>query len=343
MLVILLALVGSLMLPLAGCGSSSKDLKKGDTAKPSQGESQKEFTVRLGDITGADTLVGFYLALEKGYFKEEGINIDKKLYINGPNLMMSMANGELDMNIATGFTPMLQAAAQGADIKILASMSKGNAPVIAGPHIKTFKDLDGKVVGTPGLGTIQNTMLSLAAKEYGIQFKKVIHGKMTDLAVFLEKGEIDGFTGWEWLAADTVHKVKGAHYVLEQPVIKDAESVGMGVRGEFYKQHPDIVKKFMRAYLKGLKYFIEHRDEGIELCAKRINRPKEVVEMSFKTSSTDNPLINTSDVKFQVQDAIDTGKIKKEVVPNIDEFINKYIDQSVLREAAKEVGFKLGN
>ena len=48
---------------------------------------------------------------------------------------------------------MLQAAAQGVDSKILLSMMKGSAPVVAGAHIKTFKDLDGKVVGTPGLGT----------------------------------------------------------------------------------------------------------------------------------------------------------------------------------------------
>lgn len=334
--IILLALLGSLIMLLAGCGSAKNEQGK---AAPKSG-SQKEVVVKVGDITAAELIVPFHVALEKGYFKEEGLKIERKIFTNGPNLMMAMSNGELDLCVATGFTPILQAASQGSDVKILSSMAKGNAPVVAGGHIKTFKDLDGKVVGSPGLGTIQNTMLSIAAQKHGIKFQKVVHGKITDLPVFLEKGEIDAFTGWEWPAADTVNRVKGAHYVLNMPVIENAESVAMGVNGKFYKENREVVKKFVRAYLKGVKYYNENKDEGQALMAKMINRPVEVAKMALGNIIVDKPEIDLPSVKFAVQDAIDTGKIKKEAVPNVDVFVNKYIDQSLVVELKKEIGLQ---
>jgi NitT/TauT family transport system substrate-binding protein len=233
---------------------------------------------------------------------------------------------------------VLQAVSQGADAKIVASDLKNNAPVVAGGHIKTFKDLDGKTMGTPGLGTIQNTMLNMAAEKYGIKFKKLLHGKITDLAVFLEKGEIDGLTGWEWIAADTANRVKGAHYVLVHPVIKDAESCGTVFYGKLYRENPDVVKRFMRAWLKGVKYFNENRAEAMAFMTKAISRPGKVAEMALEAATINKPDVDFTSVKFAVQDAINTGKIKKEIVPDIDQFINKHIDQTVLRELKKEVG-----
>ena len=206
---------------------------------------EKVTKLTVGTTMGYESHFPYNLAVKNGYFEQEGINIEMKTFISGPQLMMSMANGEIDLNVITGFPPMLQAAAQGVDVKILLSTSKGSSPVVAGAHIKTFKDLDDKIIGTPGLGTLQNTLLSIAAKKYGIKFKKVIHGKVTDLAVFLEKGEIDAFTSWEFVAAETVYRVKGAHYVLKWPVIENAECSGMGAYGKFYRENPEVVKKFI--------------------------------------------------------------------------------------------------
>lgn len=239
-----------------------------------------------------------------------------------------------------GITPILQAASQGVDAIIVFSGSKENAPVIASGHIKTFKDLDGKVVGTPGLGTIQNTMLSMAAEKYGIKIKKLLHGKITDLAVFLEKGEIDAFTGWEWVIADSVYRVKGAHYVLKHPVIKDSESTGYAFYGKVYREKPEIVKKFLRAYLRGVKYCNENPAEAAAFLAKNINRPESVAKMAMDSMSTNKVELNMESIKFIVQDAIRTGKIKKETVPDIEKFLAKYIDQSLMFEMKKEVGLK---
>lgn len=289
---------------------------------------------------GNETIFPYHLAVGNGYFEKEGLNIETKKYINGPSVMMSMANGELDVCIATGFPPILQAAAQGVDVKVLLSMIKGCAPVVAGAHIKTFKDLDGKVVATPGLGSVHNTLLSIAAKKYGIKFKKVIHGKLTDLPIFLEKGEIDAFTSWEWSAADTVYRVKGAHYVLKWPVIENSECVAMGAYGKFYQENHETVKKFVRAYLRGVKFYIENRKNMPAVLGKMFNQQEDVIRMAIENMAVEDPDINIPSVKLMVEDSIDTGRIKKEAVPDIDAFLKKYIDQTFLKQLKQEVGLK---
>jgi hypothetical protein len=60
--------------------------------------------------------------------------------------------------------------------------------------------------------------------------------------------------------------------------------------------------------------------------------------MALEAATINKPDVDFTSVKFAVQDAINTGKIKKEIVPDIDQFINKHIDQTVLRELKKEVG-----
>jgi len=301
---------------------------------------EKTTKVIVGTTMSNETLFPYHLAVKNGYFDKEGLTIEIKTFVAGPSLMMSMANGELNMNIGTGYPGMLQAAAQGVDAKILLSMMKGSAPVVAGAHIKTFKDLDGKVVGTPGLGTLQNTLLNIDAKEYGIKFKKLVHGKITDLPVFLEKGEIDAFSSWEWVAAETVYRVKGAHYVLKWPVIKNSECIAMGAFGKFYQENPDVVKKFMRAYLRGVKFYIENKKDMPAILGKMFNQREEVVRMAMENDAVEDPEINIPSVKLMVEDVLEAGRIKKEAVPDIDAFLKKYIDQTFLKELKQEVGLK---
>jgi len=307
--------------------------QKGSTA-------EKAEKVILGNLTADETMFAFYLAVKNGYFEKEGIVIEKRTFVNGPSLMMAMANGELNMGISAGFPPLLQAAAQGVDFKTLLSMTKGSCPVIAAAHIKDFKDLNDKVVGDTGLGTLQNTMLSIAVKKYGIKFKKLIHAKVTDLPVFLEKGEIDGFSSWEWVAADTVYRVKGAHYVLKWPVIDNPECNAMTAYGKFYRENPDVVKRFMRAYLRGVKFYKENRKDLPSLLAEMYSRPKEMIQMALENLSVEDPNINLPSVKLMLEDALEAGRIKKEAVPDIDAFLKSFIDKTFLKEVRQEVGLK---
>lgn len=330
-------LMTAAMVALSACGGQSS--APADTNQAQENESafqandkSQTIEINVGDITGGEVpYAQFHIAMEKGYFEEEGIKVNKKIFASGPNMMLSLANGEIDVAMA-GSAPLLQAASQGTDMKIISSITKDNAPIIARKEIKTFEELDGKVVGTPGIGTVQNTMLNLAAEKAGIKFGKLVHGKITDLSVFLEKGEIDAFIGWEWIAANTVYS-KGANYVMKKPVLENAESCLIAVRGDLAKENPELVGKISRVYVKAAKFIEENPDEAIKIMAGVIKQPEEMVKMAFEAVSVTDPAINVESVKWQVEDAIKTGKIDKKAVENVDAFISQYIDTSIVEKA----------
>lgn len=215
------------------------------------------------------------------------------------------------------------------------SITKDNAPVVARKDIATFKDLDGKVVGTPGLGTIQNTMLSLAAEKEGIKFARLVHGKITDLVVFFQKGEIDGFTGWEWICADAVTNY-GAHYVLKKPVLPNAESCEVAVTGKLIKENPQAVEKFVRALYKAVRFIQENPSESVQIISKLTGKSEEVIKLAFTTCTVDKPEVDLPSLKFEVEDAIKTGKIRREAVPDVEQFLKSHMDMSFLEKVKSE-------
>lgn len=308
-----------------------------------QGQGQQEARVKLvfGDIVGAEIVYApFQIALKKGYFAEEGIDVETKIYPNGPTMMLSMAKGEVDVAHA-GTTPVLQAVAEGLDAVTIMSIAKDNAPIVGARGITDLKQLNGKKVGTPGLGTIHNTMLSLAAQKYGIKVE-AIHAKVTDLVVMLEKGEIDGFTAWEWIAADAVNRL-GANYLLKRPIVEGAESNVVAVQGKLFRESPRVVERILRAYLKAYAFLASNKQESHQILASKMGRPNalDLVELVYRNQSvTHVPDVNMEDVRLQVEDAIKTGKIKPDKVPDVNAFLKKAIDASLLQKAKAAVGYR---
>ena len=81
-------------------------------------------------------------------------------------------------------------------MRIVMSVTKGNAPIVGKKQYKSFKDLNGKKVGTPGIGTIHDAVLGYIQQSQGLKFEHV-PAKITDVAIMIQKGEVEAFIGWE--------------------------------------------------------------------------------------------------------------------------------------------------
>ena len=294
----------------------------------------KTLTLRVGDQVGSELDYGpFWIAVEKGYLKEEGITYTRKTYVNGPNTLLDFNKGELDMVMA-GLGPYMQAAAQGANFVMITSITKGNAPLIARPEIKSPRDLNGKKVGSPGLGTIQDTMLSLYEKEHGIKVEHV-PTKITDLIAMLEKGDVVAFTGWETVAATTVLKVKGAHYLAPLPVLPNAESLEVIVSRKLAQSDPNAVLGLTRALLKGMRYYERFEEDALRIIAKAMNVPDalEIAKLAKGQIKITDPYMDQKSAQIIFQALLDTRKILPDKLASFDDFTKRFVDYSFLRKA----------
>lgn len=307
-------------------------------AVPTADAQRKAVTLRVADGVGSELVYGpFWIAFHKGYFEEEGISIVRRTYAHGPAMLLGYNKGEVDAVMA-GLAPFLQAAAQGSDFVMVMSITKDNAPIVARPEIKTPRDLNGKSVGSPGLGTIQDLMLTLYEKKHDIKVQHV-YAKITDLVAMLEKGEVAAFTGWETVAATAVRAVKGAHYLAPRPVQPGAESLEVIVNRKLTQSSPETVVGFTRAILKGMRYYAKHEEEGLKFIAKVINTPEalEVVKVAKGQIGITDPYIHLQTAELIYQAGVETKKILPEKLPNFGEFVKRYVDYSYLKKAEESL------
>ncbi len=295
---------------------------------------QEKTIIRIGDILAADVVyVAEHIALQKGFFAEEGLDVKRFVYPNGPAVMQHMASGEIDAGMAATFV-LLMAKAQGVDLSIVMSLTKDNAPLAVRKDIKTFKDLQGKRIGTPGLGTVHDINLNYIEKTHGVTVQH-FYGKITDLLTYFEKGEIDGLVGWEPVVGEAVYRL-GAHY-LAKSMRPGSESQALAVSGKLMREKPEVVYKIVRAYLKGIRYFEKHFDEAVEIVSRQLQKPPKLIRLAYGQVTLTNPYVERASTQEAVEIAIEQKKISKEAVPDAAVFINKAIDESFLRKAEAEL------
>jgi NitT/TauT family transport system substrate-binding protein len=269
--------------------------------------------------------------LRMGFFKKCGLDIETKGYAVGGLIIQDLVGGHLDVGLA-GISPSLAGVAQGGDILIVSSQAKNDAPLVVLKSIRSLKDLDGKNVGTPGVSSIQETLLNYLEKKNGFRTKH-IYGPPTKLINDLEKGEIDGIVAWEPVAAQAVAKLN-AKYLLDT-VVDGAEASMVTVSGKLLRENPDAVKNFLVATNETKEYIKAHIDEVMQVAADKTGIPADVIKDGVKRSELYiAPLtINMDSVRLIVESDISGGKLHNIDPAGSDKFIQKAIDESYLKKA----------
>lgn len=290
-------------------------------------------TVRLADQPGAEVdYAAIWVAELLGYFEKERIKIDRRTYANGPAALLDFASVDAVM---AAIVPFMQFAARGGDFKLIMSVTKGNAALVGLKKYTSYKDLNGKKVGSPGIGTIHDAVLGFAEKTYGIKVERVF-GKITDIAIMIEKGEVEAFIGWEPASANALAQNPNIHYIAQWPPIPNAESLSLIFQPKLAKDNPELVVRFVRAVLQGIDFIKKNpKEKTAELVAKKMNDPKAypVALMALGSVDLTNPRLDMPSTRLLLKTIADQGKIPEEFVKDIDGWIGKYLDYSFLEKA----------
>ncbi|WP_326533052.1 ABC transporter substrate-binding protein [Pseudorhodoferax sp.] len=218
----------------------------------------------------------FYAAVELGYFKEAGLNVEPLKFAGAQQVMEGMlsdradgsANGTGSANIAIG-----EIAAPGS-FKIFCSNPSNAKNVLdqvivpANSPAKTIADLKGKRVGSgPG---IQNVTLAKTVLERGgATGATVVELPIGQHVAALAAGQLDGCYTLE--PTGTIGRMNGTTKVLESGVIAkyvlgDPMAPWFGgsasLTSAFIKKNPAEAKKFIAAYAKGVAYVRTKPDEA---------------------------------------------------------------------------------
>ncbi|EID54890.1 ABC transporter substrate-binding protein [Saccharomonospora xinjiangensis] len=241
-----------LLATASGCGLLSGEE---DTPESQNGNgSVEKSTITVAHLPSID-VAPLYIAKNKGYFKDEGLDVKIEQAASGQAATQKMIGGDADI-VQSSYVPFLMAHTGGAaDLKIVAdavSAAPDTFVLVAkkGGSVKSIDDLEGKRIAVSALNTISDTIVKSAMKTNGLDYENVefVQTSFPDIASAVAKGQVDAgllIEPFLTMGAEE-HGVTPIADVATGPT-KDFPLAGWGALSEFVEQNPKTVAAFQRA------------------------------------------------------------------------------------------------
>jgi ABC-type nitrate/sulfonate/bicarbonate transport system substrate-binding protein len=283
--------------------------------------------VRIAYASRSSSAMPQYMALQKGFFKAEGLDVE--IIQMNPRLgATAVVNG--DVSFATPFTSTFRGILQGFPMKLVfIHLKKAPYYLMVRPEIKDLQQLKGKRIG---VATIKGTDQLLA--EEMLQAKGLSPNLMQPVAIG------DGPVRMQALVSGAVEAIcvapphdlmlkKMGYPALAGPPEVGLPSAGMLTSDRLIKENPQVVRRTLKALLKSHLYILENRQETIQTLIKWLPQPLDIAEHSYdtelKTLSRDGTMTDA-----EVESIIIRVGDKKRPLDEVRDF-------SFARQAMKEI------
>lgn len=285
-------------------------------------------------------------------FKKEGIKFEWNFFKGqGPACNEAFANGNIDIS-ENGSFPAVIGVAAGLKTKIILGSGPGRGNTIMIPRdskITTVEQLRGKKIGViRGTNTEYSFLRTLEL--HGISENELtrLNLQATDTEAALATKDVDAGVVGTRIRDTGVAKVlysgdSDIKYIAPKKAFPDKFGAvsGVYVTEKFANQYPDVVKRFVKVYLKTSRYVADekNRNEIFKLWSQAGTPLANIKETNRSESSYELSRILIDDFhKSQLQSLLDFAKKKGYVKRTFD--IDKWVDTSYQEAALKELGLE---
>jgi NitT/TauT family transport system substrate-binding protein len=243
----------------------------------------EKVTIAEGQQQGAALV---YVAKDKGFFRDEGLDVTLQPYSSGKECLAAMLEGKADL-ATVAETPLVFAAMKEERIFTIATISESSrAMAIVAPgdrRIIAPADLKGKSVGVP-IGTngeyfLHTYLVFHGISERSIRIVDVNPGSMVDA---LAEGVIDAATAW---APHTtrLQSALGAAGVSFYGEDIYTMTFNLAATQDFARKNPKKVVKFLRAMLRSESFARDYPVDAARIVSSNTGAPAAAVLKEWGT------------------------------------------------------------
>lgn len=278
-----LCLVTASLTLFAGCQSQTtntpalSEAKPGIAAETNTATSTDKQTLKTVKFTlswllqGIDAPLTF--AIDKGYFANEGVNVQYQRGYGSADALAKIAAGQYDMGFGDMYS-MIEFNEKNPDQKLVAiavTFSKAPFAIVAlkKSGINSVKQLEGKKLGAPA-GDAPRRLWPVFAKQVGVDPSSAnwttMEPKLRES--FLLQGRVDAISGFSYSMLPSL--IKGGAKLEDINVFYFSDN-GLDYYGNaiiakesFLKENPELVKGFLKAYFKGFQGALKDPTTGLD-------------------------------------------------------------------------------
>jgi NitT/TauT family transport system substrate-binding protein len=297
----------------------------------------------------------FYIAYDKGFFKEEGLDVDLIVLDSGAKVIAPLGTGELDVGSGALSVGFWNALLRGVKFRIVAD--RGHAEpgylyqtvfmrkdLVDSGQFKSLVDLKGMRMGFAAQGVTSLSLLNEAAKFAGIKYEDVVpvYLSFPQQIAALQNKALDGTFLIEPQATAAVNAGYGVRFMDTNVFYPHQQISTIFYSDKFARERKDVADKFMRAWLRGVRTYNDAikggkiagsgADEVVQTMAKSFNMKPELIRDMYSQAVHVDGAVNAAGIQkdldfFQKQGMV-SGQIKASDV----------IDMSFARNASAGLG-----
>ncbi|MBI2953063.1 MAG: ABC transporter substrate-binding protein [Chloroflexi bacterium] len=295
---------------------------------------------------------GVLIALEKGYFKEQGLNVEVEKFLQVPDMVPPLATAQLDVAMVAMSVAMLAAADRGADVKMVAD--KGTTQpgfefdwillrkdLADSGQVKKPSDLKGMKVAIPSPKSVGEQTIQMMIEEGGLTMNdvEVVIVPLADQPAAFANKAIAASYGVEPNVTAAVGRGFAVKWIPNSYYFSGKLTAAALYYGPNLIKNKDVGQRFMVAYLKGIRDYNkaftsgEGRDNIVGILAKYTTvkdvKLYDVMEMPYLDP---NGVIDRKSIDAQYKWYVD-----KEVYKGSKTF-DDILDTSFAEYAAQKLG-----
>ena len=301
------------------------------TTAPAATATPKPATLKFGSIQSISD-AGVYVAIDKGYFKEQGITIEVNNFRTVPELIPGLGTGQLDLMATPLSSALLAAADRGIEMKIVADKGISQPKwefawlvlrkdLADSGQVKTAANLKGMKVAVPSPGSLGDQTVQILLEQAGVkpgEVEVLVLPFADQAAAFGNKAIAASYTVDPYIARG-IQEGFSVKWMPNSQFFGGRTETATIIYGSALIKDQDLARRWMIGYLKGVRDYLkafttkEGRDDVVKILTKysTVTDPKlyDVMEMPY-LDPNGTPDLKSMDAQYKwfVDKALYTGK-----------------------------------
>ena len=289
--------------------------------------------------------VAWEIAIQKGWFKEAGVDVDFKWFEYAPS-MEAYSAGKVDAVAVTNGDALVTGSSGGKSTCIVANdYSDGNDMIVAKPGIKTMAQLKGKKIGVE-VGFVDHLLLMNALKSAHMTDKdvQIVNVPTDQTPQSLKSGTVDAIAAWQPNSGNALKELPGS-----TPIFTSANVPGLiydllCVNPRSVAEHRDDWMKVVKTWFRVTDFIADPKnlDEAAKIMSARVGLTPEQYKPLMKGTHLLNLAENIKHYKkaegfesiFGSSTIVDDFNVKNTVYKTPQK-VDEYFDPSFVEELSK--------
>ena len=276
-----------------------------------------------------------YVTQEKGFFKDEGLEVLLVLFNAGATNVQALVGGDIQI-MGSAFVETIGGRGAGFDIKNFWGICNIMPfQLYSQPDFKSMKQAKGKRFAISRFGSLTDFLTRATLRHFGLDAKDVtilqIGSTPARFAALTAKGVDASIV---WFPVTEIAKAQGYNKLLDlKEVFPEWPYETFAAKESYLAKDRDQVNKFLRAYQRGVKYTLDNKGEAVKIIQKYVKMDPAYAPAGYDEYRDSFPLngqIAEKVIPTVIEQELEAGRLKKKLT------LEDMIDRSFISSIGKK-------